>query len=369
MSWLYRRCVRPLLFQQDAEAAHERTLGMLARVSLHQGLCGTMQRCFSAPKISISRFGLTFSNPVGVAAGLDKNAAALPAWQALGFGFTEIGAVTQHPQPGNERPRLFRIVPHQAIINRMGFNNAGSQAMAEKLASWKQKSLWPLQPHPVGVNLGKSKITPLENAAEDYAASVKLLQPFADFFVINVSSPNTPNLRQLQGVHHLREILRGVQSIQQNSQLPPRPVLIKIAPDLALEDLDAILALCLETKVAGIVATNTTISRPAQSDGRLESLYREAGGLSGRPLKEKSTQLIRHIHSSTRGRLPIIGVGGISSATDAWEKIAAGACLVQIYTGLVYEGPGLAKSVVCGLQEIMQKQGLKTLDQAVGVAS
>lgn len=314
---------------------------MLAFAARHRSLRAVAQSIYGAPPKPVEVFGLKFPNPVGLAAGMDKFAAALPIWECLGFGFTELGGVTWHAQPGNDMPRMFRAVPDRALINRMGFNNPGAETMARTLADWKRSGDWPK--HPVGMNLGKSKITPLDKAAEDYANSFRLLRDFADFFVVNVSSPNTPNLRQLQDKSALDEILAALQQI---NTTPKKPILVKIAPDLSLEAVDEIIELAMQRQLAGIVATNTTITRPQSNN----SVYAQTGGLSGAPLRQRSTEMIRHIHKQTAGKLPIIGVGGIFSAADAAEKIEAGASLLQIYTGLVYEGPAIVKSIVSGLR-------------------
>lgn len=333
----------------------------MAAQALHS-FCGS-------PELPITAFGLRFPNPVGLAAGMDKNAEALPAWEALGFGFTELGAVTWHPQPGNPAPRVFRAIPDAAIVNRMGFNNEGAEKVAAQLAEWRKRRRWPA--HPVGMNLGKSKITPLDKAAEDYANSFRVLLPHLDFFVVNVSSPNTPNLRQLQDKTQLDEILAALQEVQHASgssstETHQKPLLVKVAPDLSFEALDDILALVGPRRIAGIVATNTTITRPQAEDPRLSRIYAEAGGLSGRPLAQRSTEIIRHLYRQTQGTLPIIGVGGIFNAQDAWEKISAGASLIQVYTGLVYEGPTLIKSINRGLKLQLAKVGFTNLPQAVG---
>jgi dihydroorotate dehydrogenase len=299
---------------------------------------------------------------------MDKHAAAVPGWAALGFGFVELGGVTWHAQPGNPAPRMFRAIPDQAVINRMGFNNSGAEAVAQKLSEWKKSGRWPA--HPVGINLGKSKITPLEKAAEDYANSFRVLRELADFFVVNVSSPNTPNLRQLQDKAALDEIFAALQEINQPSAASiQKPLLVKVAPDLSFEALDEILELVAPRNIAGIVATNTTITRPHSNDPELQKIYAETGGLSGKPLRQRSTEIVRHLFRQTNGKVPIIGVGGIFSADDAWEKITAGAALVQCYTGLVYEGPGLAKKIVTGLRSKLDSTGFKTLDEAVGSAN
>lgn len=366
MSWIYRRAIRPWLFKQDAESAHDFALKNLARASSSDLAGKFIEDFFGAPSLPVELFGLKFPNPVGLAAGLDKHASAVPVWEKLGFGFCELGGVTWHAQPGNPQPRMFRAVADEAIVNRMGFNNSGAEAVAQKLAGWKKSGRWPN--HPVGINLGKSKITPLEKAAEDYADSFRLLRDYADFFVVNVSSPNTPGLRQLQDKAALDEIFAALQSVQGAIDRPPKPILVKVAPDLTFEALDEIVELVTPRDIAGIVATNTTITRPAANTPALQKVYGETGGLSGRPLRSRSTEIVRHLYKQTGGKLPIIGVGGIFSANDAWEKITAGASLVQIYSGLVYEGPGLAKNVVTGLREKLEKTGGKHLREVVGSA-
>lgn len=364
MGWLHKKLIRPLLFRRDSETAHNLAVNSLARASGSRFLLGMVRAVYGSPDVPAEVFGLNFPNPVGLAAGMDKHAAAVPGWAALGFGFTELGGVTWHAQEGNPKPRMFRVIPDEAVINRMGFNNSGAEVVAQKLCDLKKSGLWP--GHPVGINLGKSKITPLEKAAEEYARSFRALRGLADFFVVNVSSPNTPNLRQLQEKAELDQILVAMQ--EANTGTPAAPILVKVAPDLPFEALDEILELAGPRKIAGIVATNTTISRPQTKDARLQKIYAEAGGLSGRPLRARSTEIIRYLYKQTRGRVPIIGVGGIFNAEDAWEKITAGASLVQCYTGLVYEGPGLAKKIVTGLRDQLARAGMKTLQMAVGSA-
>ena len=251
----------------------------------------------------------------------------------------------------------------------MGFNNPGAEAMAATLAQWKQAGLWPS--HPVGINLGKSKTTPLADAAADYADSFRLLRSHADFFVVNVSSPNTPNLRQLQDKSALDEILAALQEVQKSPSPAARvrPILVKVAPDLSFSALDEILELAGPRQIAGIIATNTTITRPETGDAELKRIYAAPGGLSGRPLRARSTEIVRHLHRQTRGALPIIGVGGIFNAADAWEKITAGASLVQIYTGMIYEGPGITKEIVRGLSRRLSENAFTTWPQAVGSAA
>ncbi|HKX63448.1 MAG TPA: quinone-dependent dihydroorotate dehydrogenase [Verrucomicrobiae bacterium] len=368
MSWFYRSFIRPFLFAQDSEDIHNRTLSALALASHHETLCEALESFYAAPALPSEIFGLHFPNPVGLAAGMDKHAAALPAWAALGFGFSELGGVTWHPQPGNPAPRMFRAVADEALVNRMGFNNAGARAMAGTLAGWRFLNRWPA--HPVGVNLGKSKLTPLEEASEDYAKSFKSLRPYADFFVVNVSSPNTPNLRQLQDKHALNEILSAIQVLNQADSLAtPKPILVKIAPDLSFEAIDEILALIEPRRVAGLIATNTTIARPPTSNSHVQAVYSQAGGLSGKPLRARSTEVIRYIYRQSKGAVPIVGVGGIFNAEDAWEKITAGASLIQIYTGLVFEGPAIVGDIVRGIKARLQEKGFKNLQEAVGSGS
>ena len=381
MGWPYRNFIRPLLFAQDAERAHNSALKQLAYVSGSRVACGILGSIYGSAELPVEVFGLKFPNPVGLAAGMDKHAAAVPAWEKLGFGFSELGGVTWHAQSGNPSPRMFRAVADEAIVNRMGFNNSGAEAVAQKLAEWKKIGRWP--DHPIGINLGKSKITSLEKAAADYANSFRVLRDLADFFVVNVSSPNTPGLRQLQDKAALDEIFAAIQELNSGFGVPPlsgsperaktripnKPILVKVAPDLTFEALDEILELVAPRNIAGIVATNTTLSRPQTNDLVAQKIYGEAGGLSGRPLRDRSTEIIRHLHKQTKGKLPIIGVGGIFDADDAWEKITAGASLLQVYTGMVYEGPGIANKIVAGLIQRIEITGMKHLQEAVGSAN
>jgi dihydroorotate dehydrogenase len=371
MSWCYRNLLRPILFSQDSEKIHNRTMRALAWAGRHEFVCDGLTSIFRPPDLPVTAFGLNFPNPVGLAAGMDKHAAAVPVWAALGFGFSELGGVTWHPQPGNPAPRMFRAVADRALINRMGFNNGGARCVASRLAEWQRDGRWPK--HPVGINLGKSKITPLSEAAQDYADSFRVLWPYADFFVVNVSSPNTPGLRELQDRAALDEIFAALQatntSLARESAAPAttKPILVKVAPDLEFEALDEILELTGPRRIAGIVATNTTIMRPPNARADIQRVYAEVGGLSGKPLANRSTEVIRHIHRQSSGKIPIIGVGGIFNADDAWEKITAGASLVQIYTGMVYEGPGVVKNIVRGLQTRMNERGFKDISQVVGI--
>ncbi len=387
MSWFYRQLIRPCLFTCNPEAIHDFTLRRLREVSRSRILCQAMASVLQPREVPIELFGLRFPNPVGLAAGMDKNGQALCAWEAMGFGFNEIGAVTWYPQAGNPAPRVFRVIPDEAIINRMGFNNAGAEALARELHRCRQSGRWPT--HPIGINLGKSKVTPLREAVHDYVRSFQVLWSCADFFVVNVSSPNTPNLRELQDKQALNEILAALQEANAEQAKESansksggeeisgsaskvngqKPILVKVAPDLSWEALDQIVELIQPRRISGLVATNTTIARPASPLPACQKTYAETGGLSGRPLRQHSTEIIRHLYRQTRAQIPIIGVGGIFSADDAWEKITAGASLVQIYTGLVYEGPGLARSIVNGLRRQLASAGLNKISEAVGIQS
>lgn len=366
MSWFYRQVVRPVLFNYDSEAIHDATLGNLARLSSSRLGLDLIESFYGMAELPINCFGLRFPNPVGLAAGMDKRGVAVPAWAAFGFGFSELGGVTWLAQSGNDAPRMFRAVAEEALVNRMGFNNGGAEALAARLQAWRESTFWPS--HPVGINLGKSKATPLEKAAEDYGNSFRMLRSLADFFVVNVSSPNTPNLRQLQDRGALDEILSALQEINRCDQ-NLKPILVKVAPDLSFEALDEIVEVALSRGLAGIFATNTTVARPVATNPASARTFEETGGLSGRPLRDRSTEVVRHLFLRTDGKLPIIGVGGIFNAQDAWEKITAGASLVQIYTGMVYEGPGIARAITEGLCELLAESGLKSLPEAIGIVA
>lgn len=286
-------------------------------------------------------FGLNFDNPVGLAAGFDKNATWIDELSCLGFGFIEIGTVTPKPQLGNDKPRLFRLKSDEALINRMGFNNEGSLKAAELLSKRKSKVI-------VGGNIGKNKITENDDAVYDYLKAFNDLYPYVDYFVVNVSSPNTPGLRDLQEKEPLLYILKVLKR-ENGRKSKPKPILLKIAPDLTDSQLDDIIAIMKESKIAGIIATNTTISRENLTTDKQEVEAIGAGGLSGKPLKDRSTEVIRYLHQNSKGAFPIIGVGGIYSAADAIEKLEAGASLIQIYSGFIYEGPGLVKEICKGI--------------------
>jgi dihydroorotate dehydrogenase len=366
MSWFYQQVIRPALFSYDSEKIHDATLQGLNWLSLSRLGLDALGSFYEAPRLPVNLWGLEFPNPVGVAAGMDKAAVAVPAWEAMGFGFVELGGVTWHPQPGNPSPRMFRAPADEALVNRMGFNNAGAEAVAKRLSDWKVRGLWPRSP--VGINLGKSKIAPNDQAAEDYRKSLSVLWALADFFVVNVSSPNTPNLRELQDRDALDQVLATVQSENRKHSGTGKlkPILVKIAPDLTFSAIDELLQVAEKHQLAGIVATNTTTARPHTEDDLCRKTYAETGGLSGAPLRQRSAEIIRYIFERTGGRLPIIGVGGIFNADHAWEKIRAGASLVQCYTGLVYEGPAIARNIVRGLADRLAAEGLPSIAEAVG---
>ncbi|MDQ6654037.1 MAG: quinone-dependent dihydroorotate dehydrogenase [Acidobacteriota bacterium] len=360
---LYRSLLRPLLFRLPAETAHELALQSLSIApTLTKTLLGDHFK--RSPFGKLRRFGLTFSNPVGLAAGFDKDGIALESLATLGFGFIEAGTVTYRPQPGNERPRLFRMPLDKGLINRAGFNNQGARAFAERVKHKKSDYV-------LGVSIGKSKAVPLTAAADDYLKSFELVYPVADYVAINVSSPNTPGLRELQESDQLDELLRALQ--KRNKELAEQsqgrgilPILVKLSPDLDPGDLEAVVKVTENNKVAGLIATNTTTERASLKTHPDKVRACGAGGLSGAPLKLLATQMIARLYNLTNGSLPLIGVGGIFNAEDAWGMISAGASLIQIYTGFIYEGPSIAMKINEGLRRIISNEGFVSLDEAVG---
>ena len=369
MSIFYKTLLRPAVFLQDSEKAHSRVLRILSSLSKNKFSLSMVGALYSSPELPVNLFDIDFPNPIGVAAGMDKNGEAVPSWQSIGYGFCEIGGVTLHEQPGNPKPRMFRASKENALINRMGFNNMGAKALKKQLQFWKDRGLWP--DSPLGINLGKSKVTPLQDAHLDYSSSINILWNHADFFVINVSSPNTPGLRDLQESKNLDSIINECcetnKRISAEKGISQKPLLVKIAPELGDGFLEDIIKIVEKYELSGIVATNTTVHRPKIKHKSSEKIYREEGGLSGAPLRDKSTEMIRKIFRLTNGRIPIIGVGGILTADDAWEKIKAGASLLQLYTGLVFEGPGIAKSIVKGLKKCIELEGFDSIEDAVGI--
>ncbi len=365
--------LRPLFFALDPEHAHHLALNALK----------LLQASTLAPvpppndaRLSQELWGLPFPNPVGLAAGYDKNAEVPLAWPALGFGFVELGTITAKAQEGNPKPRVFRLEKDEACINRLGFNNEGAAAVARRLTKLLPSGR--LHPVPLGFNIGKSRVTPLEEAANDYLESFEQLFPFADYLVVNVSSPNTPGLRKLQETERLGRLLEALLVMnrhlalhssqgqsrtagQAQAHTQPKPVLVKIAPDLSDEEVTEIARVSQAAGASGLIATNTTITRPG-----LRTPSHEEGGLSGRPLVKRATEVMRVLFHAVEGKLPLIGVGGIFSAEDAYARIRAGASLVQVYTGLIYEGPFLPRRIVRGLLNLLADEGLDHLREAVG---
>jgi dihydroorotate dehydrogenase len=331
---MYQRLIRPIFFLFDPERIHHLSFGLIKWVHC-LGLGPIIRRFFHVnhPDLVREVFGLKFPNPVGLAAGFDKDAIAFKELSNFGFGFIEIGTVTPKPQEGNPKKRLFRLPQDKGVINRMGFNNKGVAHAVERLKSNKGKVL-------IGGNIGKNKITPNERAVDDYLICFHALFDVVDYFVVNVSSPNTPNLRDLQEKEPLTELLNTLQK-HNSAQSLPKPILLKIAPDLTQGQLDDIIEIVAQTKIAGVIATNTTLNR----DGLSHPNKVETGGLSGKPLTQRATEVIAYLHSKSNGAFPIIGVGGIHSPQDALDKLAAGASLVQLYTGFVYEGPALIRGI------------------------
>lgn len=333
------KIIRSFLFLFDPEKVHHFTAISIRLMLKIPGMKAIWTKLFTVndPRLARTVFGLTFKNPVGLAAGFDKNASMFNDLAYCGFGFIEIGTVTPKGQPGNDKPRLFRLKEDSGIINRMGFNNEGVDFAIENLKKKKTSIL-------IGGNIGKNKITPNENAIADYTYSFNKLFDFVDYFVVNVSSPNTPNLRELQEKEPLKELLNEIKK-QNSLRKNPKPILLKIAPDLTDSQLDDIVEIVQETKIDGVIATNTTISRDHLKTSKTEIEHIGAGGLSGKPVKQRSTEVIRYLAQKSNKSFPIIGVGGIHSAEDALEKLEAGADLIQVYTGFIYEGPGLIKRI------------------------
>lgn len=360
------KVLRSVLFLFDPERVHYFSMNSL-RLLCRLGPVKKMIKAIYRPKLSagktFSAFGLSFSNPVGLGAGFDKNAKYLAELESLGFGFVEIGTVTPRPQDGNEKPRLFRLPDDKALVNRMGFNNDGVELIAERLKIWKEREELRIKNAElsvkdealkntkliIGGNIGKNKITPNEDAWKDYEICFSALHPYVDYFVVNVSSPNTPGLRELQEKDSLRKLLTNLQGLNAAYTIQ-KPILLKIAPDLTKEQLDDVISLATEIKLDGLVCSNTTISREGLSERSTKKISKiGAGGLSGKPLRQRSTEIVEYVHQQTRGSVPIIASGGIFTAADAEEKMKAGATLIQVWTGFIYEGPGIVKNICKGL--------------------
>jgi dihydroorotate dehydrogenase len=345
MSFLYEKCIRPLLFRQDPEVSHEQAIAMLKFLAAMPSVCRLMEGYNQVSGLKpIELFGLSFPNPVGLAAGFDKNAVCWPALKALGFGFAELGTVSYQRQPGNPRPRLERYPCHEALINRMGFNSDGAEAVARRLARTSRTKKRNI---PLGVNIGKSKVVPLDCAAEDYLNSFHRLADFADYFTINVSSPNTPELRKLQGKRYLEDLLKVLKDAAEDRSrkmgVGRVPLLVKVSADLGFRQLDAVLEVVDSLEIDGLITTNTLLWRPSTFPEEPK------GGLSGEPILGRALKAVSYIHRSTGGKLPIIGVGGIMNPEGAGRMMDAGASLIQIYTALVYRGPFFAKTLAKAL--------------------
>ncbi|WP_040951596.1 quinone-dependent dihydroorotate dehydrogenase [Gorillibacterium massiliense] len=364
---LYKSLLKPVLFRMQPEDAHHFTMNAMKLGAKIPGALPLMNAMYGVPAhdaLATNLWGIHFPNPVGLAAGLDKDAVAIPGFSSIGFGFIEVGTVTPVAQPGNDKPRLFRLPEDLALVNRMGFNNKGAEAMRATLEQTTKRTI------PIAVNIGKNKITPNERAEEDYRKCVRALYAYADLFVVNISSPNTPNLRSLQHGEELKRLLAAVMDERdilgnmekERKGTEPKPVLVKIAPDLTDGELEQVTETIMGSGVSGIIATNTTISR----DGLTNVNAKETGGLSGKPLTARSTEVVRKLYSLTEGALPIVGSGGIFTAQDAYDRIRAGASLVEVYTALIYEGPGINRKLNRGLLELLERDGFTRLSQAVG---
>lgn len=358
------RIIRPILFRLPPESAHEFAVASLTATLKSEGVRSFVERRTRTAAFGVlHRFGLKFENPVGLAAGFDKNGAAAQALATLGFGFIEVGTVTSEPQPGNPKPRLFRLPQDRALINRLGFNNHGANQLAKNIRRHRPNCV-------VGVNIGKTRSVAIEDSIPDYLASFEAVYEIADYIAVNVSSPNTPNLRELQRADRLADLLQSLQKrngeLAQSNSESAKPLLLKIAPDLDQGEIESIIEVALRANISGIIATNTTIGRDGLRTPGAEVQACGEGGLSGAPLRGRSNEVISLIYRLTRGALPIIGVGGIFTAADAWDKICAGASLIQLYTGFIYEGPGVAKRINEGLAEMLLHEGVKSIDDAVG---
>lgn len=356
---MYRQMIFPLLQRMDAERTHERVLHGLALIEGAPMLRRVVQRLVAVDesRLHVDFCGLRLNNPLGIAAGLDKNAVAVQTWGALGFGHVEIGTVTPQPQGGNRLPRVFRLPEDHALINRMGFPGQGIDAVRRRLERLSD------QRPVVGVNVGANKASVESGrAVDDYVAALERVYDVADYITINISSPNTARLRELQGRAALDALIREIVA-RRDALANRKPLLLKIAPDLTPSEIDDIVAVCVARGIDGIIAANTTLARPPSLT---DSARSEIGGLSGAPLRDRATDIIRYLYASTRGTLPIIGVGGIFSADDAFNKLAAGARLVQVYTGFVYEGPLLARRINRGLIRLMEREGIDSVAQLIG---
>ncbi|MHA0857944.1 quinone-dependent dihydroorotate dehydrogenase [Paenibacillus sp. CMAA1364] len=359
---LYKKVAKPILFNLDAEKAHHLVVGGLhtaSNIPLATHMLRTLWGVKETPELAVDLFGLHFPSPIGLAAGLDKNAAAVEGFSSIGFGFMEVGTVTPKGQSGNDQPRLFRLPPDEALVNRMGFNNEGVEAMSRRLSSNQKRRI------PVAINIGKNKETPNDKAYMDYQECIRKLYPYGDFFVVNISSPNTPDLRNLQYGSELSKLLAYIMdemNEQRRKYNNSKHILVKIAPDVSDAELESMVEVLQSSGVSGVIATNTTLSR----EGLNHIHAKETGGLSGKPLRKRSTEIISRIYRQTHGTLPIIGSGGVFTGQDAYEKIRAGASLVEIYTALIYEGPDVNRRIHAELRKHLLQDGYRHISEAVG---
>ena len=362
---LYKNIIRPILFRltrEDPEVAHEEVIKLLRAIGESKHVYRILKKYATVndPRLSQDVFGLEFKNPVGIAAGFDKNGDVIDGLSALGFGFIEVGTITPYYQEGNNRPRMFRLTKDEALINRMGFNNIGADNVVRSnlVLRKKKESL-------LGISIGKSKTTPLEKAADDYVDLLKKLYGFGDYFAINISSPNTAGLRALQRKNHLEKLLmalnREMAQLARGCNGRFKPIIPKVDPDLNWIELDDILEVCVRQRMMGLIVANTTVKRSG-----LKTEIKEDGGLSGKPLRERALEMVRYISKSTGGTLPIIGVGGIFNAQDAYEMLKAGASLIQVFTGMIYEGPFIARNINRGLVKIFEREGIKHISEIIG---
>ena len=353
----------PALRLIDSETAHSismRVMRGFGETSAGQNMLNALYR---PPEVPIEVFGKMFHHPLGLAAGFDKGAEALMAWSAMGFSWTEYGGVTRYPQDGNTKPRMFRANRHKALVNKMGFNNPGASEIRKRLISRKSEDKWPKTP--VAANIGRSKKVPNEHAADDYASTLDILWDHADMFVLNISSPNTPGLRDLQGQEYLSSILKSCNNVREMKGAN-KPILLKLSPDNGDDEILETVSLCLSSGVDGIVATNTTIKRPAPLSTQSRKAFSSDGGLSGRPLNSRSLEVINLVYGETQGKIPIVGVGGIESKETAWEAIISGSSLIQLYSALVFNGPTVVSSIVKGIRSRVRESGFTSLSEAVG---
>ena len=363
MGMPYRMFGRPMLSLIDSERAHGIGLSSLARLersSLGRNLLRTL---YQAPELPTNVFGLSFNHPLGIAAGFDKKAQALSAWPSLGFSWMEYGGITRFPQDGNPKPRMFRANKENALINRMGFNNPGALAVRENLIDRKSIGLWP--DNPVAANIGRSKKVSNDDAPSDYSSTLDILWDYSDLFVLNVSSPNTPGLRELQEANHLESVLNSCSGIR-DKKGNHKPLLLKFSPDMSDDDLISSAEVAINCKIDGFVATNTTVSRYVPKNSQSRSAFAQTGGLSGRPLRKRSLEVVDLLYDYTDSKVPIIGVGGIDSVESAWDMIISGASLIQLYSALVFNGPSVASKIIKGLKVKVRQNNFSNIAEAVG---